>query len=323
MSSFWTSLLKPKAWLAKILLLLLLAGFVLLGFLGYLQPVQDFLESDALSFNLGETKLSVFLLIKAAFTVVVLFWLTGIVSEFGEKRITGIQVLDAGNKALVIKIFQILVYFTAFIVGLDVLGIDLTALAIFSGAVGIGIGFGLQKITSNFISGLILLFEGALEHGDLVELSDGTYGFIRHTGARYTLIETFEGKETMVPNEDFIVSRVTNWTYSNKRARVAINIGVSYESDIEKARELILESARMHSRCLDDPEPLCFLREFADSSVNFLLLFWVDNVAEGRYGPQSDVMRTIWKKFKEQGIAIPYPQRDLYIKNPEAINQKG
>lgn len=196
MNKLWTALLKPQAWIAKVLLALFVVGFFSLGFLDYLQPIKGFLDSDDLSFKIGETRFSAYLVIKAAITIVMLFWLTGIFSEFGEKRIKTIKGIKASNKALITKAFQIFVYFFGFIIGLDVLGIDLTALAVFSGAVGIGIGFGLQKITSNFISGLILLFEKSVENDDLVELADGTYGFIRHTGARYTLIETFEGKES-------------------------------------------------------------------------------------------------------------------------------
>ncbi len=319
MNKVWASLLRPKAWISAGLLITFLMSFFLLGFLDYLQPMKTFLDSDDLSFKIGTTRFSVYLLIKATVIVVLVFWITGILSEFGENRIKKIRGIKASNKALIVKAFQILIYFIAFIIGLDVLGIDLTTLAIFSGAIGIGIGFGLQKITSNFISGLILLFEKSVENDDLVELTDGTYGYIRHTSARYTLIETFEGKEIMIPNEDFITNRVTNWTYTNSKGRVAINIGVSYESDIEKAMELILEAAKEHPRCVDEPSPSCYLEEFADSSVNFILFFWLADVTEGRFEPRSDVLRSIWKKFKENNIVIPYPQRDLHIKNPEAL----
>ena len=226
MMKVWPLLLKPKAWIAKILLGVLVVGFFSIGFLDYLQPFKEFLDSDGLAFNVGETRFSAYLVIKSAVTIFMLFWLTGIFSEFGEKRIKSIKGIKASNRSLITKVFQILVYFLGFIIGLDVLGIDLTALAIFSGAIGIGIGFGLQKITSNFISGLILLFEKSVEKDDLVELADGTYGFIRHTGARYTLVETFEGKEIMIPNEDFITNRVINWTFSNSKGRVEINISL-------------------------------------------------------------------------------------------------
>ncbi|MGI9392644.1 MAG: mechanosensitive ion channel family protein [Parvibaculales bacterium] len=312
-------MLKPRAWVAKSLLVVLVGGFFLLGFLDYLEPIKSFLSSEELSFAIGEKRFSAYLITKATLTIILLFWFAGIFSEIGERRIKAIKTIKANNKPLAIKVFQIIVYFLAFLIGLDVLGIDLTTLAIFSGAMGIGLGFGLQKITSNFISGLILLFEKSVEKNDLVELADGTYGFIRHTGARYTLIETFDGKEIMIPNEEFITHHVTNWTYSNKKGRVEIRLGVSYGSDIEKALALILEAAGEHPRCIKEPEPVCFLRDFADSSVNFLLFFWVDDVTEGRYGPQSDVMRSIWKKFGENDITIPYPQRDVHVQGGEGV----
>lgn len=317
MSNFWTALLKPSGWIAKLLLVVFVGVFFSLGYLEQLLPIKDILESPFLSFEFGETKVSAYLILKGLIATAILFWLTGIISEFGEKRIKSINGVRTSNKALIIKVFQIAVYFIAFILVLDVLGIDLTTLAIFSGAVGIGIGFGLQKITSNFISGLILLFEKSVEEGDLVELSGGTYGFVRQTGARFTLIEGFDGKEEMIPNEDFITNRVTNWTFTNSKGRVEIKVGVSYDCDIEVARDLILLSATEHSRCSLNPKPQCYLQEFGDSSVNFLLYFWVDDVTAGRFEPQSDVMRTIWRKFKENNISIPYPQRDVHIKSKE------
>ncbi len=314
MNETWLSFLKPRAWVAKLLLALFALGFLALGFLDYLQPIKEFLDSERLSFRVGDARFSVYIVTKFFLILIVLIWVTGILSEFLEKRIQSVQSMREGNKALFTKIAQILIYFIAFIVALEILGIDLTSLAIFSGAIGIGIGFGLQKITSNFISGLILLFEKSVENGDLVEVHDTVYGFIRKTGARFTLIETFDGKEVMIPNEDFITNRVVNWTFNNSKGRIAFTVGVSYNSDIEKARELMIEAASEHPRCMQDPGPVCFLREFGDSSVNFLLYFWVEDVTQGRYTPQSQVMLSIWRKFKENNITIPFPQRDLHIK---------
>ena len=320
MNKFWALLLKPQVWIAKVLWVFLLVGFISLEFLDYLQPIKLFLDSEDLSFSIGETRFSAYLMIKAIITIIMFFLLTGIVSDFGEKRIKSIKGIHSSNKALINKAFHIFIYFIGFMIGLNVLGIDLTAFAIFSGAIGIGIGFGLQKITSNFISGLILLFEKSIENGDMVELSDGTYGLIRKTSARYTLLETFEGREMMIPNEDFIINRVTNWTFNNRKGRLQIDIGVAYESDIEKARELILEAAKEFPGSIDDPKPSCYLKEFADSSVNFMLFFWLADVSKGRYQAKNDVMLSIWKKFKENNISIPYPQRDIHIKNPEVLN---
>ena len=315
MKKLWKLLLKPSTWIAKAFLFLLVVGFLALDFLESLEPIRAFLDSENLSFSIGQTRISAYLMIKALITIMLFFLITGVLSEFGEKRIKSIKGIHSSNKALINKAFHIFIYFFGFIIALNILGIDLTAFAIFSGAIGIGIGFGLQKITSNFISGLILLFEKSIENGDMVELSDGTYGLIRKTSARYTLLETFEGREMMIPNEDFIINRVTNWTFNNRRGRLELNIGVAYESDIEKVMELILEAAKEHPRCMDEPGPSCYLKEFGDSSVNFMLFFWVEDVSSGRYRAQSDVMMRVWKKFKEHNISIPFPQRDIYIKN--------
>ena len=318
MAKFWTSLFKPRAWVAKLLLVIAVVGFAASGYLGYLDPVREFLDSDNFAFNVGEMRLSAYLVVKAVIIVILLFWLVGILSEMLENRIKSISRIKSSNKALIIKAIQIVIYFLAFLFVLGVLGIDLTALTVFSGAVGIGVGFGLQKIASNFISGIILLFEKSVEEGDLIELNDGIIGYVRETGARYTRIETFEGHETMVPNEDFITNRVTNWTFSNSRTRVDINIGVAYGTDLDLASRLIVEAATEHPRCIETPAAECFLVDFADSSVNFTLYFWIENVTEGRIRPRSDVLFAIWRKFGEHKIEIPFPQRDIHMKNPEA-----
>ena len=308
-----------RVWIVRLLIIVLIAALFVIVCFDLVKPVREFLDSEPFAFRIGAIRFSVYTLIKIAITIFVLAWLSGFFVNFIEKRVDHIKGLRASNKALITKALQILVYFIVFLICLDILGIDLTTLSILGGAIGIGIGFGLQNITSNFISGLILLFEKSVENGDLVELADGTYGFIRYTRARYTLIETFEGREIMIPNEALISKRVTNWTHTNKKGRIRIDVGVSYDSDIEEAMELILEAAKEHPRCITNPAPICYLTEFADSSVNFLLVFWVDDITEGVFGPQSDVMRAIWKKFKDNNITIPYPQRDIYIKNPKAL----
>ncbi len=317
MKNFWKKLLKPRARVAEFILAFFVVAFFSLGFLDYLQPIKEFLDSDSLAFKIGDLRFSVYLLTKAMITIVILFWVAGIFSEFGEARIKRLVNVKASNRALITKGFQIIIYFVASLVALDVLGIDLTAFAVVSGAIGIGIGFGLQRITSNFISGLILLFEKSVEEGDLIELADGTSGFVRHTGARYTLIETFENRELMIPNEDFITNRVTNWTFSNTLGRIDIHIGVSYAADLDKVAALILEAANEHPRCAKRPAAQCFLVDFGDSSINFMLYFWVEDVTRGRKRPKSDVLFSIWRKFNESGIEIPFPQRYIHIKNTD------
>ena len=317
MKQFLSFLLKPSAWIAKVSIGIFLILFLWLGYSDHLTPIKEFLDSENLSFHVGATKFSAYALVKALATIIGLLWVVSILSDFGEIRIKKLRKMRSSNKALITKFFQIVLYTIAFLIGLDILGVDLTSLAIFSGAVGIGLGFGLQKITSNFISGLILLFEKSIETDDLVELNDGTFAYIRQINARYTLVETYDGKEIMIPNEEFITNRVVNWTFNDSNARVDVKIGISYDSDIEKAMEIMLKSATNHPRTMSDPKPECYLREYGDSSINFVLFFWVEDITDGRFEPQSDVMRTIWKEFKENNISIPFPQRDIHIKHEE------
>lgn len=318
MKKIWSTLLHPRVWLAKTLLALFSIAFLSLAYLGYLEPIQSVLDADELSFKVGNTRFSAYLLVKAALFIVILIWLTRLVTHFGEQQVRSIKGINTSNKALIVKAIQISVYFVAFFIALNIIGIDVTSLTIFSGAVGIGVGFGLQKIASNFISGLILLFEKSVEEDDLIELDDGTAGFVRSTGARYTLIETFESRDIMIPNEDFITNRVTNWTFRNTRGRIEINVGVAYGSDLDQVKEIILEAARNHPRCSLNPAPVCYLVEFGDSSVNFTLYFWVEDIVAGRMEPRSDVLFAIWHKFKEQDIEIPFPQRDIHMKDSGA-----
>lgn len=304
----------------KWLILLILIAIFALGLLGYLDPVIAILSSEQLTFKFGKTDISLYAVLRGLVAVILLFWIASIISSVLGQRLKVTKGLSATNRAILTQLITILIYIAAFFIGIDLLGIDLTTLAIFSGAIGIGLGFGLQKITSNFVSGIILLIEKSVEQDDLVEMSDGTSGFVRNNGARYTLIETFDGKEVMVPNEDFITNRVTNLTFTNLSARITIPVGVAYGSDLDKVREILLRSAKSHPSCSRSTEPTCFLREFGDSSINFILHFWIDDVTKGRYQPQSDVMFTIWHAFEENGIEIPFPQRDIHLKNELSNN---
>ena len=315
MNNLWLTIIKPRRRAAKWLLFLVLIGVVVGTYQGYFDSVRVLLDTPALTLRIGSFGFSAYTLLSAVIALALVFWTTAIVSDSVERKISRLQNVRAATRALAVKLAQILIYVIAFLVGLDFVGIDLTTLTVFSGAVGIGLGFGLQKIASNFISGLILLMEKSIEEGDLIELADGTFGFVRRASARYTLVETFDSKEILVPNEDLITSRVVNWTFSNSSARVELEIGVSYHSDIELARDLILQAAAEHPRCAATPEPACFLRTFGDSSVNFTLHFWVDDVTEGRWHPHSEVMFEVWRKFKDCGIEIPFPQRDLHIRS--------
>ncbi len=317
LKNFLYKVLLPNARTAKVLLGIFILAHLLLKYLDVLQPIQDFLESDAFSFHLGVYHFTLLSLVEAILVLFAFFWIIGILTHYTEKWIYKIAGIKTSNKALIAKITHVIIYIISFAIALKILGIGFQTLAIFGGAVGIGLGFGLQKITSNFISGIILLSEQSVEPDDLIELEDGTLGYLRRTRARYSLIETFEGKEVMVPNENFIINNVTNLTFRDNKGRVSITIGVSYSSDLELVQKLMLDAANEHPRCICDPAAACFLTEFGDNSVNFLLLFWVGNVKEGRFGPQNDVMFSIWNKFKEHNIEIPFPQRVVTIANTD------
>ena len=270
-------------------------------------------DIDRFSIKIGAINITPFLLIKGIILLAILITIASITINWINHRIKNNQRLRPNTKALLTKSIELGIYFLTIVITLNVLGVKLTALAVFGGAFGVGIGFGLQKITSNFISGIILLLEKSIESGDLIEM-EGVYGVIKNINSRYTLIETFDGKEIMVPNEDFMTNKVTNWTFSNTKGRVEILIGVSYDSDIKKAKELILEAANEHPNSLKDPKPSCFLKEFGDSSINFILYFFISDITKGRLGPSSEIMESIWEKFKANDIELPFPQMDVHVK---------
>jgi small-conductance mechanosensitive channel len=205
------------------------------------------------------------------------------------------------------------------------IGIDLTALAVFTGAVGVGIGFGLQKPISNLISGIILLLDRSIKPGDVVELSDPsgggerTFGWVTALNARYASLTTRDGKEWLVPNEDLITQRVINWSFTNDRLRLLTPLGISYDSDVRKAMELAVEAARESQRVLRDPPPVCRLMGFGESSVDLELRIWIRDPANGVVNIRSEVLLAVWDKFHENDIRIPFAQRDLHIKDDSEL----
>jgi small-conductance mechanosensitive channel len=328
MKTILMRIFKPSGTHARWLLFLALAAIVYSSAEGHLQVVRKYLDTERFSLEVGDYRLTLWVFLRSAIIVILLFWVAASLSDFADGRIKTMRRLRVSTRNLLMKTFQIGIYFISGLVALDVLGINLTTLAVFGGAVGIGLGFGLQKISSNFISGFILVLERSINIDDMLELQDGAGGFVRKIGARYTLVEGFDGREMLIPNEDLIINRVGNWTLNSTRCRIEIPVRVSYNSDIEKARELMLEAAREHPASLSDPAPFCLLTQFGESSADFKLFFWIADVRAGRGGPQSDVMFAIRRKFEANGIGIPYPQRDIHFHGagpgkPPARRRKG
>lgn len=303
----------PSVWVSKLLLLLFVLGFLALVFFDYLDPIEKYINGIAGTFKLGDIEFTLYGMIRTIIVILILLWAAGIACDWIEQLLKKNKNFRADNKALISKLTQIFIYFLACTFALNILGINLTNFALLGGAIGIGLGFGLQKITSNFISGMILIFEKTIKNNDLVELQDGTYGIIKKIAARYTLLESFDGKEIMIPNEDFITSKVVNWTYTHSKARVKIDIGVAYGSDLDLVQKLLIKCAKSCKRCVEDPEPHCYMRDFGSSSIDFLLVFWVNDVKEGRFQPKSEVLNKIWKEFQKHSITIPFPQSDIHI----------
>jgi small-conductance mechanosensitive channel len=267
---------------------------------------------DEYGFKIGSVRVSAYLVIKAIVVLVLVFWLSTLVSKKSKSFLDNSKSIKSSTKGIISKFIDILVYTVVVIVFLKTFSVDMTTFAVIGGAVGVGIGFGLQKIASNFISGVILLFEKSVEIGDIVEIENANiFGTIKHFGGRYTLVEGVDGREIMIPNEDFIIGKVTNWTYSNSRARIEINLGVAHGSDLEKVKEIMTECARQHPRCLTYPEIDCFVTQFGEYDIKITLYFWISDIVEGRMKPKSDILVSIWKSFKENGIEIPLPQREI------------
>ncbi len=295
------------------------AGFFLmpalvLDIFGLLDTAIGYLDQYA--FKIGTIRLSFYLVIKGFIVLMLLFWLANLILIKCKSFVENSKTIKSSTKGIISKCIDIIVYSFVVIALLKTFGVDMTTFAVLGGAIGVGIGFGLQKIASNFISGIILLFEKSVEVGDWIEIEGANiFGVIKHFGGRHTLIECFDGKEIMVPNEDFITSKVTNWTYSNNRARIEIVIGVAYESDLQKVRDIMTTCASENPRCLKYPEIECYVTNFGEYDIKFTLYFWVSDITQGRMSAKSDVMMQIWNSFKENNIHVPVPQRETKLLN--------
>ncbi|MCZ6453141.1 MAG: mechanosensitive ion channel [Alphaproteobacteria bacterium] len=277
-----------------------------------LQPALNLLDGIAL--QVGTVRVTALSLAKGMFTLVVLLWLANLVSGILERRIQNLPTLTPSIQVLFAKLLKISLIVIAGVVAIDAVGIDLTAFAVFGGALGVGIGFGLQKIVANFISGIILLLDKSIKPGDTIGVS-GTYGWIQSLGARYVSVITRDGIEHLIPNEELITTRVENWSFSNLRIRQKIPVGVSYSSDVRASIEMCVEAAAANPRVLASPNPICLLKGFGDSSVDLEVRFWVVDPQNGLSNVKSDILLDIWDRFHENGIQIPFPQRDLHLKS--------
>ena len=285
-----------------------------LNIVDLLDDTRAFLSS--LSFSLGTIDMTALSMVESVMTLVLLLWLASFSSGVIEQRVRMSPSLTPSIKVLIGKLVRIFLITFAVLLALGGAGIDLTALTIFSGAVGIGVGFGLQKIISNFISGIILLLDKSVKPGDIIVVGE-TFGSIDKLNARYVSVITRDGTEHLIPNEELITQRVENWSYSHSLIRLRIPIGVSYDSDLRQVIALCIEAASECERILKNPEPKCLLKGFGDSSVDLELRVWIDDPQNGRSNLTSECLLKVWDKFQENDVEIPFPQRDLHIRSAD------
>ncbi len=308
------SLIRNKNWSRSITI----AAWVVtaLNITALLEPTTEILGNMAL--QVGEVRISMLSIIQAGIALVVLLWFAGFLTSQLERRLETMPNVTPSSRVLFGKLFRVVVFTIAIIVGLESVGIDLSAFAVFSGAVGLGVGFGLQKVISNLISGIILLMDRSVKPGDVIAIGE-TYGEIKTLGGRYVSVITRDGTEHLIPNEELISQRVENWSYSNRLIRIRMPIGVSYDSDIHKAIELATDAAASIERVLADPGPVCQLTGFGDNSVDLELRIWITDPQNGVGNVRSAVLLQVWDLFNEYEIDFPFPQRELNVKGPISV----
>ncbi|WP_407491767.1 mechanosensitive ion channel family protein [Pseudooceanicola sp. MF1-13] len=316
------------AWLIIALLTRLIAnnalrGLVRLGgwiwvtlvILGLTEDAQQLLESIGLS--IGETRITTWMVLQALVILTALFTIARFLSHASAANISRVEDISPSMQVLVVKFLQLLLYGIALFVGLKAVGVDLTGLAVLSGAIGVGLGFGLQKVVSNLVSGIIILLDKSVKPGDVITVGE-TFGWINSLGARYVSITTRDGKEYLIPNEDLITTQVVNWSHSNDFVRLDIYFGTAYGDDPHLVRRIAIEAAQGVERVLSSKPPVCHIVGFGDSSVDYILRFWIRDPTGGLTNIRGNVYLALWDAFQAHGISIPFPQREVRMLNDPA-----
>ena len=297
--------------------------WVTLSITGLAEDAQTLLESAA--FNIGESRLSLWLLIQAIILLAALLTFARLVSGTTAATIRKNDDISPSMQVLAIKFLQVALYGAAFFIGLRIVGVDLTGLAVLSGAIGVGLGFGLQKVVSNLVSGVIILLDKSIKPGDVISLGD-TFGWINSLGARYVSVVTRDGREYLIPNEDLITGQVVNWSHSNEFVRLDIYFGTAYNDDPHAVRKIAIDAAKSVDRVLSFKAPVCHIVGFGDSSVDYILRFWIRDPTGGLTNIRGNVYLALWDAFQEHGISIPFPQREVKMlegSQLETIQPKG
>ena len=284
--------------------------YVTLQILGLQDVATSWLDSAG--FSMGDFRISALLIIQAIVIIGVLIALARFVTMTTTSRIKANEDISPSMQVLIVKALQIGFYGAAFYMGVKAIGIDLTGLAVLSGAIGVGLGFGLQKVVSNLVSGVIILLDKSIKPGDVISLGS-TFGWINSLGARYVSVVTRDGKEYLIPNEDLITSQVVNWSHSNDFVRLDINFGTAYGDNPHEVRKLAIAAAESVDRVLTTRPTVCHIMGFGDSSVDYILRFWISDPTGGLTNIRGNVFLALWDNFAANGISIPFPQREIKV----------
>ena len=273
---------------------------------------------DNLGFQIGEFRLSLLWFLKAILFLGILFWLAFNVGNFLDQRIQRSQELTPSLRVLTGKILRITLIIIAGVAWLSAIGLNLTVITVFSGAIGVGIGFGLQRVVSNLFSGIIILLDRSIKPGDTISVGE-TFGWIRELRARFVSVVTRDGREYLIPNEDFITHEVINWSYSDDLVRIDVPFGASYDADPHKVAAVAISAAATVPRVVEAQMPVCWMTAFGESSLEYLLRFWIRDPQNGLTNVRGAVLLAVWDAFKTNGIGIPYPHREVIMKTPVEI----
>ncbi len=265
-----------------------------------------------IGFTAGTHRISLLLVLQGGLSVVLTLLVALWLGQLTESRLMRAATLNINVRVMLSKLAQALLLLTALLIALPAVGIDLTVLSVFGGMLGVGIGFGLQKIAANYISGFIILLDRSVSPGDLVTIGEHTGTLTRMT-ARYVVVRSLIGVEALIPNETIITSTVLNHSFTDRKVRIALPIQVAYATDLDRARGIMVDAARRNARVLRDPEPGALILGFADSGINLELGVWIEDPDQGTAGLRSDLYAEIWRTFRDQGIEIPYPQREIRV----------
>jgi len=309
-------LTKPRPWIRALenTIASLVWVIVALYLFGLLSPIRETL--DQVQFSFGDNNFSLFLVFQILFgsALAVLFAVT--LGQFIENRLMKVDQLDMNARVMLNKVFKITLYVVAVVVALSSIGLDLTFLSVFGGAFGVGLAFGMQKIASNYVCGFIILLDKSIHIGDILMVGEH-YGVVTLIRSRYTVLRKLDGIEVIIPNETLISENIINHTLTDRKSRISIDVQISYKSSVDKAFEILLNSAKNEPRVLNDPAPSVFLMKFADSGIDLMLSFYIVDPEEGSWGLKSDIYREIWNEFQKHDIEIPYPYRTVEIVNSD------